>query len=84
MPGRSSPVSLAIIRAVTTLANALSVPVCVEGIEAEGAFQTVMGLGCEIGQGWYFGKAMPAEDASELLSSRSREAGDQSVKTARR
>ncbi len=66
--------SLAIIRAVTTLANALSVPVCVEGIEGEPAFRTVMSLGCEIGQGWYFGKAMPAEDASELLSSRSREA----------
>ena len=30
--------SLAIIRAVTTLANALSVPVCVEGIENEAAF----------------------------------------------
>ncbi|MGZ2412916.1 diguanylate cyclase (GGDEF)-like protein [Sphingomonas sp. F9_3S_D5_B_2] len=74
--------SVAIIRAVTTLANALSVPVCVEGIEAEAAFQTVMGLGCEIGQGWYFGKAMPAEDATELLSSRSRQAQDQPLKTA--
>jgi len=69
--------SVAIIRAVTTLANALSVPVCVEGIEAEQAFQTVVGLGCEIGQGWYFGKAMPAEDASELLASRSRAASEQ-------
>lgn len=69
--------SVAIIRAVTTLANALSVPVCVEGIEAEQAFQTVVGLGCEIGQGWYFGKAMPAEDASELLASRRRAAVDQ-------
>ena len=60
--------SVAIIRAVTTLANALSVPVCVEGIEAEQAFQTVVGLGCEIGQGWYFGKAMAAERAVELLA----------------
>ncbi|MBV9527695.1 GGDEF domain-containing phosphodiesterase [Sphingomonas sp.] len=64
--------SIAIIRAVTTLANALSVPVCIEGIEAEPAFRTVMGLGCEIGQGWYFGKAMTADDARELLSSRAR------------
>jgi diguanylate cyclase (GGDEF)-like protein len=74
--------SVAIIRAVTTLANALSVPVCVEGIEAEQAFRTVIGLGCEIGQGWYFGKAMPADEASELLASRSREAADQLLKAA--
>ena len=33
----------AIIRAVTTLADALSVPVCVEGIENEAAFKTVIG-----------------------------------------
>jgi EAL domain-containing protein (putative c-di-GMP-specific phosphodiesterase class I) len=29
-------------------------------------------LGCQIGQGWYFGKPMPAEDARELLKARSR------------
>jgi EAL domain-containing protein (putative c-di-GMP-specific phosphodiesterase class I) len=59
--------SLAIVRAVTTLASALSVPVCVEGIEDETAFQTVVRLGCAIGQGWYFGKPMPAEQARDLL-----------------
>jgi predicted signal transduction protein with EAL and GGDEF domain len=65
--------SLAIIRAVTTLANALSVPVCVEGIETEAAFDTVVRLGCAIGQGWYFGKPMPGEQARELLVERRRE-----------
>jgi diguanylate cyclase (GGDEF)-like protein len=59
--------SLAIVRAVTTLASALSVPVCVEGIENEAAFRTVVRLGCAIGQGWYFGKPMTAEQARELL-----------------
>jgi diguanylate cyclase (GGDEF)-like protein len=62
--------SMAIIRAVTTLASALSVPVCVEGIENEAAFDAVVMLGCQVGQGWYFGKAMPGEEASELLASR--------------
>ncbi len=62
--------SMAIIRAVTTLASALSVPVCVEGIENEAAFDAVVMLGCQVGQGWYFGKAMPGEQASELLASR--------------
>lgn len=58
----------AIIRAVTTLAAALKVPVCVEGIENERAYKTVMRLGCQIGQGWYFGKPMPAHQARDLLS----------------
>ncbi len=53
---------------MTTLAAALPVPVCVEGIENEEAYKTVVRLGCEIGQGWYFGKPMPAEQARELLA----------------
>lgn len=60
--------SMAIVRAVATLANALSVPVCVEGIESEGAHEAVVMLGCEVGQGWYFGKPMPAEQARDLIS----------------
>jgi diguanylate cyclase (GGDEF)-like protein len=64
--------SVAIIRAVTTLAGALSVPVCVEGIENEAAYEAVVTLGCAIGQGWYFGKPMPAEQARELLTARRR------------
>jgi diguanylate cyclase (GGDEF)-like protein len=60
----------AIVRAVSTLAKALQVPVCVEGIENEESYRTVVQLGCEIGQGWYFGKAMPAEAAREMLNAR--------------
>jgi len=72
--------SLAIVRAVTTLAGALSVPVCVEGIENEATYDTVVRLGCEIGQGWYFGKPMPADQARDLLAhpaQPARRAGDE-------
>ena len=62
--------SSAIVRAVTTLAAALQVPVCVEGIENEESYRTVVRLGCQIGQGWYFGKPMPAYDACQLLDGR--------------
>jgi diguanylate cyclase (GGDEF)-like protein len=65
--------SAAIIRAVTTLAAALSVPVCVEGIENEDAYKAVVRLGCGIGQGWYFAKPMTAEQARELLAARDRD-----------
>jgi len=64
--------SAAIIRAVTTLAAALSVPVCVEGLENEDTYKAVVRLGCAIGQGWYFGKPMTADQALELLAARRR------------
>jgi diguanylate cyclase (GGDEF)-like protein len=62
----------AIIRAVTTLAGALSVPVCVEGIENEATYDAVVALGCAIGQGWYFGKPMRSDQVRELLAGRKR------------
>ncbi|MEO7366131.1 MAG: EAL domain-containing protein [Sphingomicrobium sp.] len=64
---RESP---AIIRAVTTLAAALEVPVYVEGIETEAAHAAVLGLGCTVGQGWFFGKPMTGEQAAQLLERR--------------
>jgi diguanylate cyclase (GGDEF)-like protein len=64
--------STAIVRAVTTLAAALQVPVCIEGIENEESYRTVVRLGCQIGQGWYFGKPMPAYAARDLLDARQR------------
>jgi len=65
---QSNKESIAIVRAVTTLASALSVPVLVEGIENEGTHAVVLELGCKIGQGWYFGKPMPAERAVQLIA----------------
>jgi EAL domain-containing protein (putative c-di-GMP-specific phosphodiesterase class I) len=67
--------SMAIVRAVSTLASALSVPVWVEGIESEAAYDAVVMLGCAFGQGWYFGKPMPGDEAAELLAMRRRSDG---------
>ena len=64
----SNAESAAIVRAVSTLAGALNIPVCVEGIETEADHAAVLGLGCAVGQGWYFGKPMPGEQAAELLA----------------
>ena len=63
--------SAAIVRAVTTLAEAIDVPVTVEGIEDAATFDAVLDMGCVTGQGWYFGKTMSAEDASHMLRDRS-------------
>jgi diguanylate cyclase (GGDEF)-like protein len=78
----SNSESLAIVRAVTTLAGALNVPVCVEGIESEAAHAAVLGLGCAVGQGWYFGKPMPGEQAAEMLVQRRQEKAPPALKSA--
>ncbi|MEN3971794.1 EAL domain-containing protein [Sphingomicrobium sp. XHP0235] len=59
--------SRAIVRAVTTLADALEVPVVVEGVETARTHAMVMEMGCRFGQGWYFGKPMTADQAEQLL-----------------
>ena len=64
--------SAAIIRAVTTLATAIGLPVTVEGIEDAATHTAVLGIGCTTGQGWYFGKPMTAEKAAELVRGQSR------------
>ena len=64
------PESAAIVRAVATLAEALRVPVTVEGIEDAATHAAVAGFGCAVGQGWYFGKPMSGDQAAELLRSR--------------
>ncbi len=57
----------AIVRAIADLAKAIGVPVMAEGIEDAATHAAVLGLGCGQGQGWYFGKAMNANQAVQLL-----------------
>ncbi len=57
----------AIVRAVTTLAEAIKIPVTVEGIENAETHEKVSTLGCTLGQGWFFGKPVPAHQADQLL-----------------
>jgi len=59
--------SAAIIRAVSDLANAIKVPVMVEGIEDAAVHTAVLGIGCMFGQGWYFGKPMAADQIDQLI-----------------
>lgn len=57
----------AIVRAVTDLAQAIKVPVIVEGIEDAATHAAVLGYGCAFGQGWYFGKPTDAAQAEQLI-----------------
>ena len=78
------PESAAIIRAVTTLADGLKVPVTVEGIEDAAVHAAVAGFGCAVGQGWYFGKPMSADQATGLLRSRQRIAAEENSRPSRK
>ena len=57
----------AIVRAVADLAQAIQVPVIAEGIEDAATHAAVLGYGCALGQGWYFGKPTDAAQAEQLI-----------------
>ncbi|HEX8446229.1 MAG TPA: bifunctional diguanylate cyclase/phosphodiesterase [Sphingomonas sp.] len=55
--------SLAIVRAVLSLAAALGMNTTAEGVETLELGQTLGALGCTLGQGWYYAKPLPAAAA---------------------
>lgn len=59
--------SLAIIRAVVTLADSLGMATTAEGVETEAELAMVRRLGCRKIQGFYFGRPMPASEAAALF-----------------
>jgi len=59
--------SLAIIRAVVAMADSLEVSTTAEGVETEAELSMIQQLGCQKIQGYYFGRPMLFEDASELF-----------------
>jgi diguanylate cyclase (GGDEF)-like protein/PAS domain S-box-containing protein len=64
-----NPEDTAIVEAVVSLAHALGLRTVAEGIETTGQLDWLRALGCELGQGYYFSKPLPAHEASTLLSS---------------
>ena len=57
-----------IVRTILTLAEQMSMEVVAEGIETEQQLQLLRGLACTYGQGYFFSKPLPPEDASALLA----------------
>ncbi len=54
----------AIVGAVITLAHTLGLRVTAEGVERAAQLACLRGLGCELGQGFYFGEPLPPEAAA--------------------
>jgi diguanylate cyclase (GGDEF)-like protein len=57
----------AVARAIIGLSNALHLTTIAEGIETGGQLDALRALGCELGQGYYFARPMPASEFDVLL-----------------
>jgi len=60
-----SPVDVAIIKSVVQLAKNFSLSVVAEGVEDEAAANTLRDLGCDVLQGYFFDKPLPAEELEQ-------------------
>jgi diguanylate cyclase (GGDEF)-like protein len=65
----TDPDSLVIVRAVIGLANGFGLTTTAEGIENAAQLACLKANGCAEGQGYLFGKAMPASELHNLLKS---------------
>lgn len=53
--------SVDIVRYIIGLAKSLGLKIVAEGIETRGQFEILKKLGCDYGQGYYFGRPVPAD-----------------------
>ena len=63
----TDPTSRKIVNTIRFLARELAIPVVAEGIESEAEAMALEALDCEYGQGFLFGRPIPARDALSLL-----------------
>jgi diguanylate cyclase (GGDEF)-like protein/PAS domain S-box-containing protein len=57
-----------IVAGVVGLGQSLGLRTVAEGIETRDQAETMLWLGCELGQGWYFGRPLPAEDIASVVA----------------
>jgi EAL domain-containing protein (putative c-di-GMP-specific phosphodiesterase class I) len=57
-----------VVEAIITLAHNMDKQVIAEGIETREQMRQLAELGCEYGQGYYFSRPLPEQEASTLLA----------------
>ncbi len=60
--------SIAIVRAIVSMAKNLNLTIIAEGIETDNQVSFLNALGCDAGQGYLFSKPVPTEDFVKLLT----------------
>jgi len=71
--------SLKLNHAAIAMAHALNISVVAEGVETHAQFAILRGLNCDVAQGYYFGRPVPAAQLTELLESQNRGSQSDSV-----
>ena len=65
----TDPKYVAVIKAIVTLCRALGMRINVEGIETAEQLELAESLGCDLAQGYFFARPMPADAVEALLAS---------------
>jgi diguanylate cyclase (GGDEF)-like protein len=60
----------AIVNAIAGLTRGLKLKLLAEGVENDRQLQMLKGLGCQLGQGFYWSKALPADQYSQFYMNR--------------
>ncbi len=63
----SNPESAKIVNAILGLAKSLGLPTTAEGIENAEVLHEIVESGAEFGQGYYFGRAVPAAEVADMI-----------------
>jgi EAL domain-containing protein (putative c-di-GMP-specific phosphodiesterase class I) len=66
------PDNEAITRAIVSIAKSMDLKILAEGVESSETAIFLLRLGCDEGQGYYFGKAVPADEFGPLLQRHAR------------
>ena len=56
-----------LLETIVSLGHKLNMTVVAEGIETQGQFVRLRHLGCDLGQGFFFSPAVPADDAATMI-----------------
>jgi EAL domain-containing protein (putative c-di-GMP-specific phosphodiesterase class I) len=57
-----------IVGAIVSLGHSLRLKLIAEGIETEDLMQRLIAMGCEMGQGYFFSRPMPASHVSDWIA----------------
>ena len=68
----ADPDKVAIVRAILSLAQALSLRTVAEGVESDALARTLAAMGCTLGQGYVFARPLDADEAYRLIVERNR------------
>ena len=71
----SDPEDAAVVKAVIYLAKSFGLDAIAEGIETEEQAAALLELGCELGQGYLYGRPMEARQMLDLIAGQARDEG---------